>query len=565
MIVKLRVPLFFGSVVLISVLGFAQHAPVFREVPASETGITWVHDNGKSKYHYLPEMAGAGVAIFDFDNDGWMDILLVNSGPSSFYHPSAHLHQALYRNNHDGTFTDVTIKAGLTTELFGMGVAVGDYDGDGNQDVFISGVGRCVLYHNNGHGTFTDVTKDSGIVASQWGTSALWFDFDNDGKLDLFVAEFADYTKNRVCSLADSYGGKTAGLPDAQAYYCHPRLFKPAASHLYRNIGNGKFIEVSKQAGIAVPGKAWGVVATDINNDGYLDLFMSNDTMPDYLWVNRAGKRFDDVALQATVAYSNDGMPRSGMGVDAADYDLDGAPDLVVGNIDAEMTSLYRNLRDELFDDVNMKTGIGPPTRMLSTWGMRFLDFDNDGLLDLIVCNGHPDDTADERHNGTSYRQPLLLFQQLPAHKFQNVSKSAGPAFEIYYSGRGLAVGDLNNDGYPDVVFTENGGPPHILMNTASLRNNWLGLDLRPKNGIIAGTLIRWSINGKSFTRSKTAGGSYLSSSDPRELLGAGQGVIEWVEVHWPQPRGGVLRIIKPHMHQYLRIEEPAKKIAIKP
>ena len=280
---------------------------IYREIPPSESGITWVHDNGRSTQHYLPEAEGGGVAIFDYDNDGWMDILLVNSGPAAFYAPASPLHMALYHNNHDETFTDVTQKAGLTAELFGMGVAIGDYDHDGYEDIFISGVGKCVLYHNNGNGTFTDVTASSGIKATQWGSSALWFDYDNDGKLDLFVGEFADYSNKRLCGEAESYGGMGMNSSsDSSGYrYCNPKVLAPMPSHLYRNLGHGKFEDVSESTGIlAAPGKAWGVVAADFNGDGFTDLFVSNDTMPDFLWANRQGKAFEDIGLEADVAYS---------------------------------------------------------------------------------------------------------------------------------------------------------------------------------------------------------------------------------------------------------------------
>ena len=531
---------------------------IFQEATAGKTGIAWVHENGKSKQRYLPEMTGSGVAIFDYNNDGWMDILLVNSGPNRFYHPTGELHQALYRNNRDGTYTDVAAAAGLKTELFGMGAAIGDYDNDGSEDIFVTGIDRCVLYHNNGDGTFTDATQASGLRATQWSTSAVWFDFDNDGKLDLFVAEFADYTGNKICSLAGSYGGSANNLPAAQSYYCHPRLLQSATSHLYRNLGNGKFADVTETTGLAFPGKAWGAVATDINQDGFLDLFVANDTVPNNLWINRQGHKFEDIALESGVAYSNDGIPRSGMGVDAADFDRDGHQDLIVGNIDTETTSLYRNLGNELFDDRNRRTGIGPGTRLLSTWGLQFLDYDNDGWPDIVLCNGYPDDTADERDNGITYRQPILLFRNIDGKAMQNVSPEAGPAFRLRYTARGLAVGDLNNDGYPDVVFTENGGPPHLLMNSAASGNTWAGLKLQPKMAApgAAGAIIRWSAGGKTLSVQKTAGGSFLSSHDPRIILGSGKDQIDWIEVRWPRPSQRVDRIEHPRMNQYTTIAE---------
>jgi hypothetical protein len=531
---------------------------LFREAPSSETGIPWIHENGKSKQKYLPEMAGAGVAMFDYNNDGWMDLLLVNSGPSSFYEPTAPLHQALYRNNRDGTYTEVSRQAGLNTELFGMGVAIGDYDNDGFPDIFISGVGKCVLYHNNGNGTFTDVTETSGIVPSQWGTSAVWFDFDRDGKLDLFVAEFADYTTNRICSLAESYGGADPGFVQGESYYCHPKLLKPVPSHLYRNLGRGKFADVSVAMGIARPGKAWGVVAADVNGDGYTDLFVSNDTMPNFLWLNEGGKRFEEIGLLAGVGYSADGLPRSGMGVDATDFDRDGREDLLVANIDAETSSLYRNAGNNVFDDINQRTGLAAATRMFSGWGLQFFDYDDDGWPDLIMSNGHPDDTTDARHNGITYHQPLLLFHNEGGTKLENVSRRGGTAFHERYAARGLAVGDLNNDGYPDAVFTENGGPVHVLMNTAQAGNNWLGLQLLPRhtNPSAVGATICWSALGRVLCRQRTAGGSYLSSRDPRELLGAGDANFDWVEIHWPAPSTCVDHLSRPPMNLYLKVVE---------
>ena len=555
---------YLGVLIVGVVLAEVAPPPIFREVPPSESGIVWVHHNGFSPQHYLPESTGPGVAIFDYNNDGWMDILLVDSGTSVFYKPDVPLHPVLYRNNGDGTFTEVSKEAGLTEDLYGQGVAVADYDGDGYEDVFISGYGKCVLYHNNGNGTFTDVTAASGIAPTQWGSSSVWFDYDNDGKPDLFVGEFVDYSSLRVCSAADSYGGESGG--SQSAYYCTPKVFKPMPSELYRNLGNGKFANVSASTGIgSKPGKAWGVVATDINNDGYMDLFVSNDIVPNYMWVNRGGKKFEDVGVEAGVGYSSDGAPRSGMGVDAGDFDQDGRQDLVVGNIDTQTHSLYRNVGEEMFDDFNLKTGVSQATRMMSGWGLRFFDYDNDGWPDLILSNGHPDDAVESRNAGIGYRQPVLLMHNLAGAKMENVSAQGGPAFGKKYSARGLAVGDLNNDGYPDVVFAENGGPVHVLINTATSGNNWVGLVLRAKttNPEATGAILRWSVGGKVFSRLKTAGGSFLSSHDPREILGAGKGTIDWIEIKWPRPSQQVDRILKPAMNHYMTITEgqsaPAK------
>ena len=542
----------------LAALGAVPNAvPYFREVPPSESGVTWIHHNGFSPNHFLPESTGPGVAIFDYNNDGFMDILLVDSGTSVFYKPDVPLHPVLYRNNGNGTFTDVSKEAGLSADLYGQGVAVADYDGDGYEDVFITGYGKCVLYHNNGNGTFTDVTASSGIKPTQWGSSALWFDYDNDGKLDLFVGEFVDYSSLRVCSASESYGGESATTQSA--YYCIPKIFKPMPSELYRNLGKGRFADVSDATGISSkPGKAWGVVATDINDDGFMDLFVSNDTVPNYLWVNRGGKKFEEVGVEAGVGYSSEGAPRSGMGVDAGDFDQDGRQDLVVANIDTQTTSLYHNIGQEVFDDVNLKSGVSQATRMMSGWGLRFFDYDNDGWPDLILSNGHPDDAVETRNAGITYRQPILLMHNVAGAKMDNVSENAGPAFTRRYCSRGLAIGDLNNDGYPDIVFVENGGPVHILMNTASSGNNWLGLILRAKtaNPEAVGAIIRWSVAGRVFSMLKTAGGSFLSSQDPREILGAGKHPIDWVEVTWPRPSRRVDRINKPKMNRYVTVVE---------
>ena len=407
--------------------------PFFTPVPPSISGITWKHSNGRSPNYYLPETTGAGCAFIDYDNDGWMDIYLVNSGRCDFYEPDPPLRNALYRNNRDGTFTDVTEKAGVPGGGYGMGVAVGDYDGDGYPDLYVTQYGSSILYHNNGDGTFSDVTQKAGVAASGWASSAVWFDYDNDGRLDLFVCRFVDFSKgkNKFC------GNSATG----ERYYCVPRVYDPMPSWLFHNNGDGTFTDVSKESGIAqYLGKAWGVVACDINNDGHMDLFVANDTVGNFLLLNKGNGKFIDIGTEAGVAYSAEGSPRSGMGVDAADYDGDGWMDLFVANVDREMYSLYRNNHDNTFDDQALPTGIGKTTILMSGWGLKFFDFDNDGNLDLFLANGHPDDKVETRDREVQYSEPMLLFRSTgPGTRpgFVNVSAAAGAVFNQRFAARG--------------------------------------------------------------------------------------------------------------------------------
>jgi hypothetical protein len=507
----------------------------FVEVPSSQSKITWTHDNGRSELRHLPETCGGGGLFFDFDNDGWMDIYLVNSGPSDFYTPKTPIKNALYRNNGDGTFTDVTEKAGVACGQmgnFGMGAAAADFDGDGWQDLYVTNYGVNVLFHNNGNGTFTNITDKAGVAAPNWSTCATWFDYDNDSKLDLFVSSFVQYSGTGTIFCGDNRVGRR--------YYCVPRVFKPRPSFLFHNEGGGKFLDVSKDSGIAASlGKSFGAVATDINNDGLIDLFVANDTLANFLFVNKGKGKFEEVGLLSGVAYSDSGAPRSGMGVDAADYDNDGWQDLFVANIDQELFSLYQNQKDLTFID---KPGeIGPATRLLSGWGLRFFDYDNDGDPDLILANGHPDDMVEVQSLKVKYREPLLMFENANG-SFKNVSTTSGAAFTKDWPARGLSVGDYDNDGDLDVLIINNGDAPVLLRNEGGNRNNWVGL-------------ITWEAGGVKYKRFKTAGGSYLSSHDPREILGVGSATkIDSIEIKWPS--GKVDKLTNPPLKKYLKVVE---------
>ena len=517
---------------------------VFTEV-TRQAGINWVHDNALSADRFLPETVGAGCVFFDYDNDGWMDIYLVNSGQSDFFTPAKPLKNALYRNNHDGTFVDVTEKAGVAGGTFGMGAAAGDYDGDGRSDLYVTSYGRNILYHNNGNGTFTDVTEKAGVAAPGWSTCAVWFDYDKDGKLDLFVSSFVDYNKETSC------GNNRLG----QKFYCIPRVFKPRPSHLYHNNGNGTFTDVSDKSGIAKsPGKSFGVVATDVNNDGWTDLFVANDTMPNFLFINKGNGTFEEVGLRAGVAFSDNGSPRSGMGVDATDFDSDGWQDLFVANIDQELFSLYHNEKDTTF--IDQPGEIGQATRLLSGWGLKFFDYNNDGYPDLFLANGHPDDMVEKLTTRVKYKEPLLMFENLGT-KLKDVSAQSGPIFSASFPARGLAVGDYDNDGDLDVLISNNGQAPVLLRNDGGNRNNWVGLTLvaTKSNPGAVGAIITWQAGSRKFSRLKTTGGSYLASHDPREILGSGTASqIDSVEIRWPS--GKIDKLTNVPMNGYVTVVE---------
>ncbi len=445
-------------------------SPLFEEIPAAKSGITWQHVNGRSADYYLPETTGAGCAFLDYDNDGWMDIYLVNSGKCDFYDPKPPLRNALYKNNRDGTFTDVTEQAGVTGGGYGMGIAVGDYNGDGWPDLYVTQYERCILYHNNGDGTFTDVTERAGVAAHGWASSAVWFDYDNDGRLDLFVC----------------------------------------------------------------------------------------DTVENFLFLNKKNGTFVDIGLESGVAFSQEGRPRSGMGVDSADFNQDGWQDLFVTNVDHEMYSIYKNKQDQTFDDLTGPMGIGRVTRLMSGWGLKFFDYDNDGDIDLLVVNGHPDDNVERHLSHVMYKEPLLLFRNT-GHAFENVSASAGPAFAQNLAGRGLAIGDFDNDGAVDALVTVNGGAPLLLRNVAAPGNHWLGVRLVGKkaNPDAVGARIVWQAGDLKRSCLKVAGGSYLCSHDPREVLGIGpRKKIDKLEVHWPLPSGRVDTFSELPIDRYISIVE---------
>jgi enediyne biosynthesis protein E4 len=525
----------------------------FTELPASSSGITFKHTAAHSAQKYLPETTGAGCAFLDYDNDGWMDIYLVNSGKCDFYNPDPPLRNALYRNNRDGTFTDVTEKAGVGAGGYGQGAAVGDYDGDGFPDLYVTQYGESILYHNNGDGTFTDVTEKAGVAAPGWSSSAVWFDYDNDGRLDLFVCRFVDFdkSKNLPC--------KANNMPG----YCVPHLYKPMPSWLFHNNGDGTFTDVSSVSGLgSYKGKAWGVVATDINNDGLIDLFVANDTVADFLFVNRGHGKFEEIGQPAGIAYSDEGRPRSGMGVDSADLNQDGWMDLFVANIDHEAYAFYQNNHDETFDNIAAASGIANATRLMSGWGLKFFDYDNDGNIDLMIANGHPDDLIETIYENVKYREPLLLFHN-SGKALKNVSAESGPVFSRSMSARGLALGDFDNDGAVDVLISCNDAAPVLLRNRVGAENHWLGLKLvgTKANRDAVGARVTYQAGDWKRSLMKVGGGSFLSSHDPRMVLGMGARTkIDWVEIEWPQPSGVKQRLTGLPIDRYITVREGEAK-----
>jgi hypothetical protein len=507
---------------------------IYETLAPATTGIRFIHDSGRSPRRYLPESMGPGVAIFDYDNDGSMDLYFVNSGPADFFRPSKPLRNALYRSNGDGTFTDVTDKAGVRGRDYGIGVSTCDYNADGWTDLFVTNYGTNILYRNDKDGSFTDVTKQAGLDASGLWTVAVWFDYDRNGTEDVFVGHFVKYRKEleRDCT--------QAGEP----HYCYPLAYDPFPSRMYRNNGDGTFTDVSAVSGIGRhAGKTFGAVATDINNDGHLDLFVANDSVPNFLFLNGRNGTFEEIGLDSGVAYNRDGAARSGMGVDAADFDNDGWQDLFVANFNREMFSIYRNLRDNTFSDDAGPSGIATATQMYSGWGVRFYDFDHDGDQDLIVCNGHPDDRIEKLSSTLRHKEPILLFEQTAPGKFVSLGGKAGEAFARDYPARGLATGDLDNDGYTDIVVANNHESPLVLRHRGGFRNGWLGLHLK---GSSTGAIIRWTSAGGKRARLKTSGGSYLSASDPREVLGLGPSQsAQTLEVEWPDGHKDTFRDVK--------------------
>ncbi|MGE5233913.1 MAG: CRTAC1 family protein [Acidobacteriota bacterium] len=488
-------------------------------------GIHFVHNSGRTGKKYLPETLGSGVALFDADGDGWLDILFIN-GRDWTPRPGRRSLPALYRNRHDGTFTDVTRGSGLDVELYGLGVAAGDYDNDGREDVYVTALGGDHLFHNLGGGKFADVTAESGIHNDSFGTSAAWLDYDRDGKLDLFVANYVQWSpeKDLWCSL----DGQTKS-------YCTPESYKGTTVKLYRNLGGGRFEDVTAKAGLGDPtSKSLGVAVLDVNGDGWPDLFVANDTQPNKLYVNRQNGTFAEQGLEAGVAFGEDGVARGAMGVDAADYDRSGRPHLLVGNFSNEMLGLYHNEGNGVFVDEAPRSAVGKASLLTLAFGAFFFDYDLDGRLDIFAANGHIEDEISRVQPRIQYREPPLLFRNLGGGRFEPVAATAG--LDRPMVARGAAYGDLDHDGDLDLVVTENGGPAHLFRNQGGSGNHWLRVELRGRrsnrDGI--GAVVRLhSAGGEQWTLVRS-GSSYCSQSELAPTFGLGPDKTATVEIDWP-------------------------------
>jgi hypothetical protein len=539
---------------------FHKAAPAGRFVDATaRLGIHFRQQASPTSKKYLLETMGSGVAVFDYDNDGRLDIFLANGAPLTDPTPKGTIPKKagpqywnrLYHQKSDGTFEDVTERAGLAGSWYSTGVAVGDYDNDGYEDLYVAGYGHSTLYHNNGNGTFTDVTAEAGVAGSGWMTSAAWVDYDNDGRLDLVVARYMQWDFDDIFC-----GHREQGFRS----YCHPDIFKPESMLLYHNDGGGKFTEVSHQAGVDKPAKGLGLAIADYDHDGWPDIFLANDSIPEYVFHNRGNGTFEEVGLPSGAALDGNGTSFAGMGVDFADYNNDGWPDIIITDLANQRYALYTNLKDGSFDYSTSVSGLGAISLLHSGWGVRFFDYDNDGWKDLLIAQSHVMDTIQVNEPNLRYREPPLLLHNDAGKKFTDVSAESGDIFHQQWAARGLAIGDLNNDGKIDAVVTSNDGPAWVLLNETPSSNHWITLRLVgvKSNRDAIGAEVKISTAGGDQFATVTTSGSYESSSDKRVHFGLGpDDAAREIDIHWPSGIRQEIKNVK--ADQILSITEPSK------
>jgi enediyne biosynthesis protein E4 len=525
-----------------------------------QSGVNFKQEASPTAKKYLLETMGSGVALFDYDNDGRLDIFFGNGARladptpvGTIPHKDAQKYwDRLFHQKSDGTFEDVTERAGVKGIGYSTGVAVGDYDNDGYEDLYVTGYGRNILYHNNGNGTFTDVSEQAGVAGSGWSTSAAWVDYDNDGRLDLVVARYMEW------NFSDIYCGERR---EGFRSYCHPDLFKPVSILLYHNDGNGRFTEVAEKSGAGKPCKGLGVAIADYDNDGWMDILIANDATPQTLFHNKGNGTFEEVGMVAGMAVDGDGTTFSGMGVDFADYNNDGWPDIVITDLANQRYALFGNAGDGSFNYATNPSGLGAITLLHSAWGVKFLDYDNDGWKDLFVAQSHVMDNIERNESHLRYREPPLLLHNEKGKKFADVSAQSGEIFQQQWAGRGLAIGDIDNDGKVDVVVTSTDGPAWILRNQTADTNHWISLDLvgakSNRDGIGARVKIVTDA-GEQYATVSTAG-SYQSASDKRVHFGVGASTsIKLIEITWPSRIVQLLKDTK--ADQFLTVTESAAK-----
>lgn len=514
------------TLLIATLLYAAPQSITFTDI-TSKAGIQFTHNSGRAGKKFLPETMGSGCAFLDADGDGWPDILLINS--KDFTPRGRKSLPALYHNNHNGTFTNVTAGSGLDVEMYGLGVAIADYDNDGREDIYITALEGDRLFHNEGNGKFKDVTKAAGIVNANFGTSAVWFDYDRDGKVDLFVANYVQWTQK---------GDLWCSLDGATKSYCTPESYKGNSSRLFRNLGDGKFEDVTKKAGLGEPtSKSLGAAVLDYNGDGWPDLFVSNDTQPNKLYRNRGNGTFTEEAVAAGVALGEDGVSRGAMGVDASDYDHSGRTHLLVGNFSNQMLGLYHNEGNGLFVDEASRSPIGRSSLLSLAFGVFFFDYDLDGYPDIFAANGHIDEEIGRVQAKIQYRQPPLLFHNDGKGGFGNASGSVGPDLMRPLVARGAAYADIDRDGDLDILVTTNNGSAYLYRNDGGNRNHWWNVRLigTKSNRSAIGAVVR--IESASGKQGQTvhSGSSYCSQSDLALTFGLGNdATIAAVEVSWP-------------------------------